>query len=323
MLEDAAQTSLRDDLDLAVEAVQPEAAGEAREEPPRNERGQFAPKTDAAPAPETPALDTPEPEAVEPPRSRPTSWKKDYWEKFDALPEDVAKYILEREEQFKNGVSGYKQQAEALMPLYEAVAPFQQAIAQYGIQPQDAVRQLLNTHVTLLNANPEQKAQHFQQLAKFYGVTLSGDGQAQADPVTHQLWQEVQQLRGRWQQFETEAQRAQAAQAWNQVESFGQGKQHFAEVRATMADLIENGLASTLEEAYDKASRLNDEVWQKRLAEQQAPARQQAVQQSVARAKAAAVQPKSGSPTAATSVNRGESLGAALSQAWDMHAGKI
>lgn len=349
MLEDGAQTSLRDDLDAAMESAEPiETPAPAPAEAPRsetttservrNERGQFARADSAQPkessdgswsasmqggASEAPPVGA-APEAAPTERKRPQSWKKDYWDKFDQLPQDVADYILEREEQFTRGVSAYKQQADAYRPLAEAVAPYQQHIAQYGINPQQAVQRLLGTHMTLLNASPEQKAQHFKQLAEFYGVNYGdgqGQGQGQVDPVTNALWREVQQLRGQWGQYQARAQQAQAQQAVQQVTKFSEGRPHFDKLRDTMADLIERGFASTLEEAYDKASRLNDEVWQQRSAEQQAAGQKRVAAQS-ARAKAAAVQPRSGSPTAPQN-GRENSLRGLLSEALDMHAGKV
>jgi ABC-type Fe3+/spermidine/putrescine transport system ATPase subunit len=66
-----------------------------------------------------------------------------------------------------------------------------------------------------------------------------------------------------------------------------------------MAQLLENGLANDLETAYAKAVRLNDEVWQteqNRLLKQATNQASQA--QRVAKAKAAAVSPKSVTPNA-------------------------
>lgn len=302
MLEDAAQTSLRDDIAAAAETVEDVSREtiEASESPgqPRDEIGRFARKEqEPQPAPVQEAA----PQAA-PERTRPKSWKREYWEKFDALDPEVAKYILEREEQYTTGVGQYRAQVEALKPLYEAVAPYQQHIAQYGIQPQDAVRQLLGTHLTLLNASPEQKLGHFRELAAFYGVPLQAlQGQnARIDPVTNRLWQEVQQLRGQWQQYRSLTEQQQAAQAISTVESFGKGKEFFEDVRGLMADLLDSGMARSLEDAYDKALRLNDDVWRKAQAGQSGlEAKKQAAERSAAaaRAKASAVSPRSSSPT--------------------------
>jgi predicted metal-dependent TIM-barrel fold hydrolase len=72
---------------------------------------------------------------------------------------------------------------------------------------------------------------------------------------------------------------------------------HFEAVREQMAQLLENGLANDLETAYAKAVRLNDEVWQSEQNRLLQNATKQATQaQRVAKAKAAAVSPKSVTP---------------------------
>jgi predicted metal-dependent TIM-barrel fold hydrolase len=72
---------------------------------------------------------------------------------------------------------------------------------------------------------------------------------------------------------------------------------HFEAVREQMAQLLENGLANDLETAYAKAVRLNDEVWQSEQNRLLQSATKQATQaQRVAKAKAAAVSPKSVTP---------------------------
>ena len=73
---------------------------------------------------------------------------------------------------------------------------------------------------------------------------------------------------------------------------------HFDVVREEMAQLLELGKAPDLETAYKKAVRMNDDVWaleQDRLLKD---AKQQAIKaQQVQKAKAAAVSPKSVTPS--------------------------
>ena len=73
---------------------------------------------------------------------------------------------------------------------------------------------------------------------------------------------------------------------------------HFEVVREDMAQLLERGLAQDLESAYAKAVRMNDEVFQleqERLLNQAKKEASKA--QQVAKAKAAAVSPKSVTPS--------------------------
>jgi hypothetical protein len=73
---------------------------------------------------------------------------------------------------------------------------------------------------------------------------------------------------------------------------------HFDVVREEMAQLLELGKAQDLETAYAKAVRLNDDVWaieQERLLKN--AQKQTSKAQQVAKAKAAAVSPKSVTPS--------------------------
>lgn len=73
---------------------------------------------------------------------------------------------------------------------------------------------------------------------------------------------------------------------------------HFEQVKGTMAQLLESGLAPDLETAYTKAVRMDDEVWSAEQARQsQAASAQTASRQVVAKAKAAAVSPRSATPS--------------------------
>jgi hypothetical protein len=73
---------------------------------------------------------------------------------------------------------------------------------------------------------------------------------------------------------------------------------HFDVVREEMAQILELGKAQNLETAYAKAVRMNDEVWaieQEKLLKQSS--QQASKAQQVAKAKAAAVSPKSVTPS--------------------------
>jgi DNA-directed RNA polymerase specialized sigma54-like protein len=76
-----------------------------------------------------------------------------------------------------------------------------------------------------------------------------------------------------------------------------------------MSQLLQSGVVSDLQSAYDKAIRLNDEIWQKQQEEArqaQAQAEAQQRQQTVTTAKAKAVSPRSSSPTGTMSNGNGK-----------------
>ena len=261
-----------------------------------------------------------EPEEIEeieekPALARPSTWKKEYlpiWDKLtngEQLTKDealkLAEYSNQRESEYKKGVSTYKAEADRARSLEDAIAPFQEEFQQQGITPAAWINNLGRAHMILSKAPYEQKIQVFQRLAQDYGIQLNNEGQfaapQQLDPYTQQLMnqlnmvnQEVSTIKNRFQQEEY-------SRLNNEITKYSSNKvdfPHFDVVREEMAQLLELGKAQDLETAYKKAVRMNDDVWaleQDRLLKS---AKQQAVKaQQVQKAKAAAVSPKSVTPS--------------------------
>jgi hypothetical protein len=246
------------------------------------------------------------------PVSRPSTWKKEYvqiWDKMEAgeqiSKEDFTKfaeYANQRESEYKKGVSTYKAEADRAKSYENAIAPFADNLQRRGIQPTQYIENLVRAEQILSNAPYEQKVQVFQKLAADYGIQLNGNGQAtQLDPYTQQLMnqlnmvnQEVSSIKGRFAQEENQRLMGEIERVRSNVEQFP----HFDVVREEMAQLLELGKAQDLETAYKKAVRMNDDVWaleQDRLLKD---ARQSTIKaQQVAKAKAAAVSPKSTTPS--------------------------
>jgi len=246
------------------------------------------------------------------PVSRPSTWKKEYvqiWDKMEAgeqiSKEDFVKfaeYANQRESEYKKGVSTYKAEADRARAYEEVVAPFVPDLQKRGIEPTQYIQNLARADQILTHAPMEQKIQIFQRLAQEYGVQLNGDGQMQQfDSYTQQLMnqlnqvnQEVSSIKGRFQQEENQRLMNEIEKYRSDVEKYP----HFDVVREEMAQLLELGKAQDLETAYKKAVRMNDEVWsleQERLLKDTKQAAIKA--QQVAKAKAAAVSPKSVTPS--------------------------
>jgi len=244
--------------------------------------------------------------------TRPSTWKKEYvtiWDKMEAgeqiSKEDFTKfaeYANQRESEYKKGVSTYKAEVDRIKAYEDVVAPYAQDLQKRGIQPAQYIGNLARADQILTHAPMEQKVQIFQRLAQEYGVQLNGDGQMQQfDPYTQQLMnqlnmvnQEVSNIKGRFAQEENQRLMGEIERVRSDVEKFP----HFDVVREEMAQLLELGKAQDLETAYKKAVRMNDDVWaleQDRLLKE---ARQTTIKaQQVAKAKAAAVSPKSTTPS--------------------------
>jgi hypothetical protein len=246
------------------------------------------------------------------PVTRPSTWKKEYvqiWDKMEAgeqiSKEDFTKfaeYANQRESEYKKGVSTYKAEADRMKPFVEVIAPIEQDLQKRGINPTQYVHNLVRAEQILSNAPYQQKVQIFQQLAADYGIQLNNNGQAQQlDPYTQQLMnqlnqvnQEVSSIKGRFAEEENQRLMNEIERVRSDVEKYP----HFDVVREEMAQLLELGKAQDLETAYKKAVRMNDDVWaleQDRLLKE---AKQSAVKaQQVQKAKAAAVSPRSVTPS--------------------------
>lgn len=300
---DKAEVEIPQEVQVTPEAPANEATETATEKADRlrDEKGRFAPKADEQPVKveaSQEAATTP-PEPVVEARKPPSSWKKEYWEAYQKLDPQVAEYINQRESQFANGVSTYKQEAERARELNEAIAPFAQDLQTHGIHPAQWVRNLGAAHQTLVRGTPEQKLQVFQKLAQDYGIPLQAIQSGEVDPVMQYvapLQQTVQELRGQLNNWQQQQQQQEQTALQREIQDFAAAHESFELVKETMAGLLQSGLAPDLKSAYDKALRLNDEAWQ---AEQhrKAEAEKAAAAAKVAQARAKVISPKSATPT--------------------------
>lgn len=297
--------SLRDSIANALEAAetpntQETTSQEASETPKlsrsRDESGKFTKTQPEADVQEIEAIEAQEEEkpAVKP---RPSSWKKDYEEHWGKLDPQLQDYIQQREADYAKGVSTYKNQWEQAAPILESLNQFQPLLRQYGVAPQQWITQLGNAHAQLVTGTPEQKMQIFQQLANDYGVNLGAvTGQTGYDPQFSSLAQELNAIKNQWGQFQAQQEAMEQTQLRSEIDSFKADKPYFDEVREVMAGLLQSGMADDLQSAYEKAIRLNDDVFQKVSAEQ--AQKSEAVQrEKVAQAKAKVLSPKSTTPT--------------------------
>ena len=248
------------------------------------------------------------------PVSRPSTWKKEYvqiWDKMEKgeqiSKEDFVKfaeYANQRESEYKKGVSTYKAEADRAKGYEEAIAPFVPELQAQGITPAAWINNLGRAHMILSKAPYDQKVQMFQRLAQDYGIQFNSESVAQpqqVDAYTQQLMnqlnlvnQEVSSIKGRFAQEESQRLMNEIEKYRSDVEKYP----HFDVVREEMAQLLELGKAQDLETAYKKAVRMNDDVWsieQERLLKDAKQAAMKA--QQVAKAKAAAVSPKSVTPS--------------------------
>lgn len=292
----------------AEQVATPEPEQESAPVADRDEKGRFAAKVTESPeVTEAPAVEEPAPV-----RKAPSSWKPAAQEAFlkadrgEALTAEEIKLLTaeaeRRESDFHKGLSDFKSHSERAKQYDAAIAPFQQHLQRLGVDAPTAIQALMKADVTLRTSDPATKAQYFAQLAREYGIDL---GQVQQptpqDPQTAYLMNQLNELRQTQQMWQNQIQQQEQMKAQQELQSFGSAERpHFDAVRNDMADLLETGKATTLQEAYDMAVWMRPDVRQSLIDQQLADAQRKALAQAQQqRAKTAAVSVKGSSPASA------------------------
>ena len=267
----------------------------------RDEKGRFA-KTERAPAPEKVEEPAEQPVWMKPP----SSWKKDYHDVWLSADPKMREYAYQREEQMRKGVESVMSKAQFADSINEALSPYMETIQGLGLRPEQAVAALAQADYTLRTAPAEQKLQYLYNLAAQYGVNLgqaAQPGQAPAqqpvDPLVWQLQNELNSVRGEVMGWKQQQEMAQNQQLLSEINDFSAKAEHFEEARPTMIQLLQTGVAETLEDAYDKAIRLDADLFEKVQSARQAEilAKQSAEKNRAAKAaRAAAVSVRSSTP---------------------------
>lgn len=267
---------------------------------PRDEQGKFArkEKTETAQLIQEPQL------PLEPWQSVPKSWKpelRDGWSKIDPT---YQKYFHEREEQMQAGIDPLIPKAKLADEITKVAEPYINTIRGLGIDLPQAVSGLMKVDHDLRTLPYEQKLQVLQRVAMGYGVDLSGQmqtAQQAYDPAFQNIQNKLTQMEGKFQSFteQQEAERERAAQ--DEIQSFAKSAEYFEEVRPTMVNLLKGGIADTIQDAYEKATRLNPEIFDKLQSGKQSAAdaeKRKAADEAAKRAKASAVSVRSATPSA-------------------------
>lgn len=321
-VEQAPQADTRKDI-LAQQFEEVETAAVANPEPaahapadgdrPRAPDGKFIPKEAKTAATELP-LETPTQPAVEPPvwERPPQSWKKDYHEIWKAADPKLREYAYQREEQMRAGIEPLIPKAKFADEVNKVLEPYMGTLRGLGVSPPQAIEALIRTDHALRNSSPDERRQLFFRLASQYGVNLNPvEGEApqqmqQLPPEVFNLKNELTNLRGEVLSWKEQQERNANEQLQSEINKFSLKHEHFEDVREDMAMLLQSGRADTMEDAYDKAIRLNPELFDQIQSRKQAEeaARNSAALDAAAKgARRAAVSVKSSTPGAAPTTN--------------------
>jgi hypothetical protein len=167
-------------------------------------------------------------------------------------------------------------------PIRQVIEPYAHRWQMQGMDTQQGLRMLL-TWADQLSQKPQEV---IPRLAELYGIDLKSlvADQPYVDPTVSALQREVQQLRQAHQMGQLSQVQERQQSALEQLRSFetatdeqGNPKfQHFPRLMESMTKLVASGMANSLEDAYAKAIRFDDELQSeiaKQKAEQDAAAR--------------------------------------------------
>jgi hypothetical protein len=245
----------------------------------------------------------PEPPVWERP---PASWKKDYHEVWQTADPRLKEYAWQREEEMKAGVQPLLTKAQFADQMQQAIEPYMQNIRGLGIEAPQAVKALMEADNILRHGSAQQKQQYFATLAQQYGINM-GEVQTQpVDPNFYAIQNELAQVRGEVLNWKQQQEAAQNQALLNEINEFQQKAEYFEDARPTMIQLLNSGVAKDLDDAYQKALRLDNELFTKQQQSLQAKAdaeKREASNRAAKAARAAAVSVKSSTPGAATKTN--------------------
>jgi hypothetical protein len=254
-------------------------------------------KTQSEPNPEPP----PEPPVWERP---PASWKKDYHEAWTTADPKLKEYAWKREEEMRAGVQPLLSKAQYADQMQQAIEPYMNNIRGLGIEAPQAVKALMEADNVLRHGSPQQKQAYFAQLAQQYGINM-GDVQVQpTDPNFYAIQNELAQVRGEVLNWKQQQENAQNQALLQEIDQFQAKAEYFEEARPTMIQLLNSGVAQDLDDAYQKAIRLDNDLFTKHQQALQGAAdaaKREASNKAAKAARAAAVSVKSSTPGAATS----------------------
>ena len=328
-MEAARETQEVDRRELLEAGFEAAEKGEPIEAIGRDDKGRFASRA-AQPESRATQVESQEtqPEAEPPVWKRPpASWRKDYHEVWAKADPRMQEYAWQREEQMRAGVEPLLSKAQFADSMQEVLQPYMTTIQGLGLTPDKAVAALMQADHTLRNSDPQTRLAYFQQLAQSYGINLAGmqpqQGQApqqSVDPTVWALQNELNKVRGEVMGWKQQQEMAENQTLLNEINQFSLKAEHFEDVRPTMIQLLQSGVAQTLDEAYEKAIRLDPDLFdQVQKAQQAEAAMRQAKEQNKAAkaARAAAVSVRSATPgvnTAPKTSDRRALLEEALSE---------
>ena len=244
--------------------------------PDRETNGRFLAKnsTESATDPAAPvtenAVQTAETaqEQAKPAIDAPISWTAERKAEFASLPPTLQEYISQRDKESHEAITRAGQQIKAFEPIRGVIEQFAPVFQKNGLQPHEGIARMMAVN-EMLEANPETA---IREIAKAYGVNLSGQTEQNAEPASREVAElkaELARVKSHLTAQDRQREAAANETLAREIADFAKDKPHFESVRKVMAGLMSSGAAETMQEAYDRAVYADPTIRQSILADQQ------------------------------------------------------
>ena len=222
----------------------------------------------------------------------PKAYKQEYQESFKTLSPEWRKYLIDREKQVERGFSEQGNKLSSYKWADDVFSTRQERLGQMGFtKAQEYIE-----HLTAIDdALAKDPVGTLRALSEAYGVDINNNDQI-SNSFAKRI-AEMEQSLANQQAYIRQQQTQTANQAFedftNAKDDAGNLKHpHWEEVRSDMANLIQKGICTTLEDAYERAIWSNKDVREKMIAAQ-AKAELESKVAAADKAKEVAFSPKS------------------------------
>jgi hypothetical protein len=262
----------------------------------------------------------------------PASWTPKAREHWKTLPAEIKQEVVRREQEITQGLqqaSGHKRLAEE---YWNTVRPYENLIRAQNSTPAQAITNMMNTASRLMLGTQADKARTVAEIIKNYevdvetldsvlvGTELPSGKNADLEALLNKKLAPVQQF------MQTiEQQRAGGVEkTYDEVNSFGADPKNefYEDVRFDMADIIDSysvrGKQITLQEAYDRACKINPEV--SAVLDKRASVSSSSVSAAELAKKKIAAKSVHGSKAGTNSSKSPKTILGSLEEAWDTYS---
>lgn len=198
----------------------------------------------------------------------PKAYKQEYQESFKTLSPEWRKYLIDREKQVERGFSEQGNKLSSYKWADDVFSTRQERLGQMGFtKAQEYIE-----HLTAIDdALAKDPVGTLRALSEAYGVDINNNDQI-SNSFAKRI-AEMEQSLANQQAYIRQQQTQTANQAFedftNAKDDAGNLKHpHWEEVRSDMANLIQKGICTTLEDAYERAIWSNKDVREKMIAAQ-------------------------------------------------------